>query len=440
MPGDKSISHRAALLNAVADGPAEVRHFAPGEDCRSTLRCLRQLGVPIVESSEQTLRVQGVGLDGLREAADILDCGNSGTTMRLLSGLLAGRPFLSVLTGDASLRSRPMGRVVEPLRQMGASIWGRDGDRLAPLAIRGGRLRGIRYALPVASAQLKSALLLAGLSASGPTELLEPAPSRDHTERMLAAMGARLTRDGESIRLEAPPERLAPLSLVVPGDTSSAAFWLALACAHPSARVLVRGVGLNPGRVGLLRVLRAMGASLRVQQERWEGGEPVGDLVAETSQLRAVEIGGDDIPSLIDELPLVAVLAAFAEGTTRVRDARELRFKESDRIVAMASQLQRLGVRIEAHDDGWTIVGPARLQDATLESFGDHRVAMALAVAALAGAGATLLDAECVTISYPEFWQHAHALGARLEAVAGGPPLTPSTSAQADDGPPASSP
>ncbi|MBI4492458.1 MAG: 3-phosphoshikimate 1-carboxyvinyltransferase [Chloroflexi bacterium] len=415
VPGDKSISHRAALLNAIAHGSAEVANYAPGDDCRSTLSCLQRLGVAIEVAGGGRVRVQGQGLDGLREPAEVLDCGNSGTTVRLLAGLLASRPFLSILSGDGSLRSRPMARVVEPLRQMGASIWGRDRDRLAPLAIRGGQLQGLTYRTPVASAQVKSAVLLAGLGADGPTEVIEPAPSRDHTERMLAAMGARVALAPGVVRLE-PTERLQPLSLTVPGDFSSAAFWLAAACLHPDASVVVRGVGLNPGRTGLLAVLEQMGARVRVEQPRLDGGEPVGDLVAESSALRAVDIGGATIPSLVDELPLLAVLACFARGTTRVRDAAELRYKESDRIAAMAAQLTRLGARIHEHPDGWTIEGPTRLQPAEVDSAGDHRVAMALAVAGLAGSGVTIQRADCVSISYPGFWADAAILGAQVHA------------------------
>jgi 3-phosphoshikimate 1-carboxyvinyltransferase len=420
VPGDKSISHRAAILNALADGDATVHNFLPGEDCLSTLEVLRALGVESelgLTGEAPALHVHGVGVRGLREAAGVLDCRNSGTTMRLMSGVLAGQPFLSVLTGDASLRTRPMARVAEPLRQMGAQIDGRDGGRLAPLSIRGGHLHGIRYALPVASAQTKSAILLAALFAEGETIVEEPAPTRDHTERMLAAMGAHIGGEGPAVRL-VPGDPLAPLSMRVPNDISAAAFWMIAAAIHPDAELRLTGIGLNPTRTGIIDALREMGTDLEVAEERQVGGEPVGDVVVRSSRLTGISVGGDIIPRMIDEVPALAVAAAFAEGTTEIRDAEELRVKESDRIASVASELRKLGVRVEEHDDGMTIEGGSRVIGANVTSAGDHRLAMALAVAALSAEGQTRLsDAEAVGISYPDFWSCLERLTASQRRI-----------------------
>jgi 3-phosphoshikimate 1-carboxyvinyltransferase len=418
VPGDKSVSHRSALLNALADGPASVERYSPGGDCRSTLECLRALGVDwqitAAEPEALSLRLEGRGLAGLSEPDRLLDAGNSGTTTRLLSGILAGQPFLSIVDGDQSLRSRPMLRIVEPLRAIGATILGRRGGNYLPLAISGGRLRGALHRPTVASAQVKSALLLAGLYGDAPTTVVEVAATRDHTERMLRAQGVRVEQDGLAVTVW-PPSRLEPVDVLVPGDFSSAAYWLVLACLHPDARLVVRGVGLNPGRTGLLDVLRSMGARITVEQERLEGGEPVGDLVAESSELRAAEIGGDLIPRLIDEVPLLAVAAALASGTTRIRDAAELRVKESDRLATTASELGRLGVTVREQSDGLEIVGQARFQPASVSSHGDHRLAMCLSVAGLAGAGVEVQQADAASVSYPGFWDQAAALGASVE-------------------------
>ncbi len=407
VPGDKSISHRAAIFNALADGDAVIHNFLPGADCRSTLHVLRALGIACTldESGETpVLHVRGMGVRGLREPDDVLDCGNSGTTTRLMSGVLAGQPFLSVLSGDASLRSRPMRRVVEPLRQMGARIDGRNDGALAPLAIRGGSLHGIRHAPSVASAQTKSAILLAGLFAEGETIIEEPAASRDHTERMLAAMGARLSRDGLAVRL-VPGASLAPLSMRVPNDLSAAAFWMVAAAVHPDAELRLTGVGLNPTRSGIIDALQQMGADLSVEEEREVGGEPVGDVVVRSSRLTGITVEGDLSLRLIDEAPALAVAAAFALGTTTLRDAAELRVKESDRIATVVRELRKLGARIEEHADGMTIEGGTPLRGAHVDSAGDHRLAMSLAVAALVAQGETRLsDAGAVDISYPDFW------------------------------------
>lgn len=332
VPGDKSISHRALLFNALAQGSARVRGFLDGEDCRTTLSLLRAMGVRIDEDGE-ALTVHGAGAHGLTEPAGILDCGNSGTTTRLLLGILAGQPFFAALTGDGSLRRRPMGRVTEPLRRMGAHIDGREGGTLLPLGVRGGALHGIEYALPVASAQVKSSLLLAALFADSPTTLTGRIDSRDHTERMLRAMGADVRKRGGAITLT-PGSPLVARDVEVPGDISSAAFWLVAGTAHPDAEITVTNVGVNPSRTGILDMLRMMGADIAVTNEREVSGEPVADLTARSSRLLGAEIGGDLVPRGIDELVVLAVAASVAEGTTTVRDAAELRAKESDRVTA----------------------------------------------------------------------------------------------------------
>jgi 3-phosphoshikimate 1-carboxyvinyltransferase len=412
-PGDKSISHRAAMLNALADGEAVVHNFLPGDDCVSTLEVLRALGVACdLDTSGDTtvLRVRGAGMDGLREASRVLDCGNSGTTMRLMSGILAGQPFFSVLDGDDSLRARPMKRIADPLREMGARIDGRAGGSLAPLAVRGGGLRGIRYRMPMASAQVKSAVLLAGLFAENETVIEEPGPARDHTERMLDAMGARIEREGPAVRLT-PGRRLEPLSMRVPNDISAAAFWMVAAAVHPDAELRITGVGVNPTRTGIIDALRAMGADLAVEEERVVGGEPVADIVVRSSQLEGTVVEGDLVPRLLDEAPVLAVAAAFARGVTEIRDAEELAVKESNRVATTVSQLQALGVRISERPDGMIIEGGSGISGGNGRSFGDHRLAMALAVAGLAGtAPVAIEDDECVAVSYPAFWQHLEAI------------------------------
>jgi len=416
VPGDKSISHRAAMFNALADGEATVENFLAGEDCLSTLAVLRSLGVDseLDTSSERPrLQVRGIGIDGLREPAEVLDCGNSGTTMRLMSGVLAGQPFHAVLTGDASLRARPMDRIATPLRQMGARIDGRDSGRFAPLSVRGGGLAGVRYPMPVASAQVKSAVLLAALFAAGATTVDEAEPTRDHTERMLAAMGAGVEREGPAVRLT-PGDRLRPLSMRVPNDISAAAFWLVAAVIHPDAELRLDGVGMNPTRTGIIDALRTMGADVAVEEERQVAGEPVADLVVRSSTLHGTIVDGAMIPRLIDEVPALAVAAAFAHGATEIRDAAELRVKESDRIASVVSELRALGVDITERPDGMTIGGGSGVRGGRGRSFGDHRLAMALAVAGLASRDGVIVDgAESAAVSYPEFWEH-------LDAVAGG--------------------
>ncbi len=405
VPGDKSISHRALILNAIAAGEARVSNLCPGADVASTARCLRAVGVEIApDEGAGSLRVRGVGLEGLQEPEQVLDAGNSGTTIRLLSGLLTGQPFFTTITGDDSLRARPMGRVVKPLRLMGGELWGRRGDTLPPLAIKGGGLKGIDYALPVASAQLKSALLLAGLFAEGPTTLREPSPSRDHTERMLLAQGADLRVDGATVTL-IPGRRLSPVDVNVPGDISAAAFWLVAAAIHPDAEITVRGVGVNPGRTGVLDALMAMGAELEVIPAGDQGGEPVADILARSSELRGVDIGGAMIPRLIDEIPVLAVAAAFARGKSRFMDAGELRVKETDRLHALAVELTRMGAAVRESPDGLTVAGGGGLRGARCLSHLDHRMAMSMAVAGLAASGETEVDDPGVAeISYPGFW------------------------------------
>ena len=409
LPGDKSISHRAVILNSLAKGEADIANFAPGRDCLATVSCLRALGVRIVRTGPPqlpALSVSATGERGLEEARNVLDAHNSATTMRLLGGLLAGQPFLSVITGDASLRNRPMGRVIQPLRLMGAGVWGRGGDSLPPLVIKGGRLRGVDFALPVASAQVKSAILLAGLFARGNTLVRQPVATRDHTERMLKRMGARLDSRGNSISLQPVTRPLVPLSLRVPGDISSAAYFLIAGAIHPNARIVVKDCGINPTRTGIIDVLLAMGARLKTDNDRLEAGEPLADIVVECSELRGIEVGGDIIPSLIDEIPVLAVAACVARGKTVIRDAGELRVKESDRIAAVAGELSRLGARIEPLPDGIIIHGGGQLSGTEVDSHFDHRLAMSLAIAGLVSGGETTIrHARAAEASYPSFWQ-----------------------------------
>ena len=415
-PGDKSISHRAALLNSIASGTSHVSNFCEGDDRDSMLRCLRGLGAKIVKhsscpvsESDECFRIEGHGAYALTEPASVLNAGNSGTTMRLVTGLLAAQPIFSVITGDRSLRSRPMRRIVDPLVQMGASIMGRSDGSLAPLAIRGGSLHGIEHDLEVASAQVKSAILIAGLFAKGETAVRQESPSRDHTERMMQAMGADLKADGPTITLRA--SELSSIDVRVPGDISAAAPWLVAACCHPDARIRLPGVGINPTRSGVLDVLRSMGARIKVENVREEEGEPLADLVAESSDLTATEIGGDLIPRVIDEIPALALAACFATGSTVIRDAAELRVKESDRIRATAVGLSALGARVEETQDGMVIHGGRSLEGAECDSFGDHRIAMAMGVAGLLARGeTTVTGAEAADVSYPGFWDTLHQL------------------------------
>ena len=406
-PGDKSISHRAAIFNAIADGEARVENYGTGADLASTLRVLRGLGTQIDRLDDGAFTVRG-GI--LTEPSDILNTGNSGTTTRLMAGVLAGQPFMSVMTGDRSIRSRPMARIVDPLRLMGANVDGRDGGRLAPLTFRGGSLHGIEYRMPVASAQVKSALLLAGLFAEGETTLEQPAVSRDHTELMFRSMGVQVIEDGLTVRVR--PGRLSAMDVTVPADISSAAYWLVAGVCHPDAEVRVRNVGVNPTRTGILDALAMMGADVSVENERTEGGEAVADLVARSSSLRAAEIGGDLIPRLVDEVPVLALAACFAEGTTVIRDASELRVKESDRLMASRVELSRSGAQVEELDDGLRITGGRTLRGATHRTYADHRIAMTMGVAGLLAAGETTVQsAQTASVSYPTFWDDLGSLG-----------------------------
>jgi len=418
-PGDKSISHRAAILNSLANGTARVTNFAPGADCASTLSCLRALGVRMetVSANPPTIEIHGVGVMGFTEPDTVLDAGNSGTTMRLLTGLLAGQAFFTVITGDASLCSRPMGRVIHPLRLMGARIYGRNRDTLAPLAIKGQELHGLDYTLPVASAQIKSAMLIAGLFSQqkGRTVVREPAVSRDHTERMLRAMGVKVTAEGPVVTLMPPAAPPKAIDVHVPGDISSAAYWLVLGAIHPNARVRIKGTGVNPTRTGIIDVLLKMGARLKAENERVINNEPVADLVVESSELTAAEIGGDLVPRLIDEVPVLAVAACLATGTTVIKDAAELRVKETDRIAFLVAELSKMGANVEELPDGIIIRGGGKLNGAECSSHGDHRIAMALGVAGAIANGETLIeDAGVVDISYPGFWQELERLTAHL--------------------------
>ena len=404
VPGDKSISHRALMLAAISRGRTDIRGFLPAVDCLATLRCLRAMGVQVDELSDSHLIVHGNGLQGLAEPEDVLDCDGSGTTMRLLAGILAGRPSCSILTGNAQLRQRPMSRITGPLRSMGATVHGRDNGRLPPLFIRGGHLKGIDYTLPVASAQVKSAILLAGMQASGRTTIREPGPARDHTERMLKARGAAITSDGNGVVSVTAGRDLAAVDVLVPGDISSAAFFIVAACLIPHSEIVLRDIGVNPTRTGILDVLRDMGADITLTEQRKIGGEPVADILVRSSALRATAIGGATIPRVIDELPLLALAASQAEGVTTISDAAELRVKETNRIDTTAKELRKLASKIEVQPDGFVIEGPTPLQGTHVDSQGDHRLAMTLAIAGLLARGRTVVhDTACIADSFPDF-------------------------------------
>ena len=408
VPGDKSISHRAAILCSLASGLSEIGNFSPGNDCLSTLSCLKSLGVRISkkESKALSLYIQGSASTSLQEARNVLNAGNSATTMRLLSGILAAQTFLSIITGDASLRARPMKRLIEPLQLMGAEIYGRCSNSLAPLVIRGKKLHGISYSLPIPSAQIKSAILLAGLFATGKTTIKQPQISRDHTERLLKQMGVEISINTGYISLTPLTKPLAALNLHVPGDISSAAYWLVAGAIHPNASIKVVNCGINPTRTGIIDALLAMGARIKLENRRLECNEPVADIYIESSRLRAIEIKGEIVPRLIDEIPILAVAACFAIGTTIIKDASELRVKESDRIAATVSELSCLGARIKALPDGMVIHGGIPLDGAEVSSHSDHRLAMSLAIAGLVAKGETIIEKPQVAeISYPDFWE-----------------------------------
>lgn len=409
VPGDKSISHRALLFSAVSEGTSTLRGLADGQDVCSTRRAIEQLGVEVADGGDGAVIVHGAGWDGMHEPAGVIDCGNSGTTIRMLAGILAGRPFRAVLTGDESIRRRPMARVVDPLTAMGAHIEGREQGSFAPLTIEGGALRGMRHVIPVASAQVKSAILLAGLQASGSTSVVEPSRSRDHTERLLAAIGVPIasgSSDGVNDggwETTVRPGNLSAFDLDVPGDPSSAAFFVVGALVTPGSDIVLLQTCLNPTRIAFLDVLRRMGAVIDVTQTGEAGGEPVGDVRVQYSALGSTVIEGDEIPLVIDEIPVLAVAAAFATGETRIRDASELRAKESDRIGATHQELSAAGVDVTPHPDGLTIRG-GRPKAAAFNSHGDHRIAMAMAVLANGCEGESSVgDWSAIASSYPAF-------------------------------------
>lgn len=403
VPGDKSISHRSIMLGAIANGVTTVRGFLRGEDNMSTMHAFRAMGVDIDDDGE-TIRITGRGLHGLQEPGDVLDCGNSGTTIRLITGLLSGQSFFSVVTGDQYLRKRPMKRVVEPLSLMGACIAGRKGGTLAPLAITGGGLKGIDYQSPVSSAQIKSSLMLAGLYADGETTVTEPSLSRDHSERMFRYFGASLDVNPNGVTVRGGVE-LTARDVTVPGDISSAAFFLVAALITPNSELLIKNVGVNPSRTGVIDILKEMGGDIQLIDERDVSGEPVADLLVRSSRLKGIAISGSVVPRAIDEFPAICIAAARAEGVTTVRDAKELRVKETDRITAMAVNLGKVGIAVTECEDGMDITGSDRLLGGTVDSSGDHRIAMSMSVAALVAAGPiTVTDIGCVATSFPTFF------------------------------------
>lgn len=408
IPGDKSISHRAVMFGALAQGTTRITHFLEGADCLSTISCFQAMGIHIQKNKDEVL-VEGKGLHGLQAPLDILDVGNSGTTTRLISGILAGQDFTSRLTGDASICQRPMGRIITPLSLMGAQITSQNQNGCAPLTIQGGHLHGIHYQSPVASAQVKSCVLLAGMYADAPTSVTEPVLSRNHTELMLNYFGAQVTSKGTTAAILPQPD-LKARDITVPGDISSAAYFIAAGLLVPGSEILLCNVGINPTRDGLLRVCQAMGGDITLLNVR-NDGEPTADLLIRSSSLHSTEIKGEIIPTLIDEIPMIAVMAAFAEGTTVIRDAAELKVKESDRIQVMTDNLTRMGADVEALPDGMIIHGGKPLHGATIDSHKDHRIAMSFAVAGgICEGSLTITDGECVNISYPEFYTDLYSL------------------------------
>ncbi|WP_409276301.1 3-phosphoshikimate 1-carboxyvinyltransferase [Neobacillus sp. SCS-31] len=409
VPGDKSISHRAVMFGAIAHGTTTVRNFLPGDDCLSTVSCFQKLGVTI-ETAGTDVKISGNGLEGLREYSGLLDVGNSGTTIRLMMGLLSGTPFVTRLTGDESIAKRPMNRVTAPLKEMGATIDGRENGKFIPITITGGRLKGISYSLPVASAQVKSAILLAGLQAEGETSITETAPTRDHTEKMIRLFGGKIKTSSNTVVIEG-GQKLYGTGVNVPGDISSAAFFLAAGSLVPGSEIILKNVGLNWTRTGILEVLEKMGADFSVMRSSGDTYEPSGDIVVKHSRLKGITIGGDLIPRLIDELPIIALLATQAEGETIIRDASELRVKETDRIETVAGELRKLGAEIETTPDGMIITGGTKLGNGTVTSHGDHRIGMMLAVAGLiCKSGIELHDTEAIAVSYPDFFIHLDSL------------------------------
>lgn len=406
IPGDKSISHRSVMFSSLGDKPVRITNFLQAQDCMSTIACMRALGVEIETLGPNELIVHGRGLHGLQEPEDVIDAGNSGTTLRLMMGILAPQPFLTTFTGDASLRKRPMGRVMQPLAQMGAKIVARGGGKFLPLTVvPSEKISGMHYQMPMASAQVKSAILLAGLYAEGETMVTEPYTSRDHTERMLEAFGVTLRREGTSVAVRGVKRLSSPERIEVPGDISSAAFWLVAASIIPGSALTLRNVGINPTRTGVLDVLRAMGADIEIVGERWSGKEPVADLCVRYAPLEGTAFGAQIMPRLIDEIPVLTVAAMFAKGHTTITGAGELRVKETDRLHAIATEFNKFNGSITGTEDGLIIEGGASFAAAPeCRSYHDHRIAMALAVAGAAGRGAVIEAPECVQISYPEFY------------------------------------
>ena len=408
IPGDKSISHRAVMFGALAKGTTRISHFLEGADCLSTIACFRSMGIEIERNGDEVL-VHGKGLHGLHAPERVLDVGNSGTTTRLISGILAGQRFSSELDGDDSIRTRPMKRIMTPLRQMGADIESMNGTGCAPLRINGKPLHAIHYDSPVASAQVKSCVLLAGMYGDGVTSVTEPYLSRNHTEIMLKYFGAEVSSEGTTASI-LPEPVLEARDIVVPGDISSAAYFIAAGLLTPDSEIILKNVGINPTRAGMLKICRAMGADITLLNENHEG-EPTADLLIRTSRLHGTDIGGADIPTLIDELPMLAVMSAFAEGTTTIRDAAELKVKESDRIATVTEGLRRMGAHVTPTDDGMVIQGGAPLHGAVIDSHLDHRIAMSFAVAGTVCDGVTdIQGADCVTISYPNFYRDLYQL------------------------------
>ncbi|MEH7460128.1 3-phosphoshikimate 1-carboxyvinyltransferase [Bacillus sp. JJ1127] len=414
IPGDKSISHRAVMFGAIAQGKTTIKGFLPGADCLSTIACFKEMGVEISQNGDEVV-VNGKGLEGLQEPKNVLDVGNSGTTIRLISGILANTSFHSCIQGDSSIGKRPMKRVTNPLRLMGAKIDGREEGTFTPLTIRGGSLKAIEYVSPVASAQVKSAILLAGLTAEGVTSVTEPHISRDHTERMLEAFGVTVTREGKTVKI-AGGQQLIGTDIQVPGDVSSAAFFLVAGAVIPNSKLVLQNVGMNPTRTGIIDVLKKMGAKLEIHSIHKDASEPAANITIETSSLQGIEISGEIIPRLIDEIPIIALAATQAEGITVIKDAHELKVKETNRIDTVVAELTKLGARIEATDDGMIIYGKSALKGGTVNSHGDHRIGMMLAIAGCIADNKTVLeDAETVGVSYPTFFQELSKLQTELE-------------------------
>ncbi|WP_078391160.1 3-phosphoshikimate 1-carboxyvinyltransferase [Shouchella patagoniensis] len=409
IPGDKSISHRAVMFGAMANGTTEVTGFLSGADCLSTIACFREMGVHI-EQKDDSVTIVGNGLDGLKEPKTVLDVGNSGTTIRLMLGVLAGRPFYSTIAGDESIASRPMARVTKPMKQMGTKIDGRDSGNKTPLSVRGGTLKAIDYVMPVASAQVKSAILLAGLQAEGRTSVTEANATRDHTERMLTAFGVSVEKEKNTICING-GQSLQATNVHVPGDISSAAFFLVAGCVVEGSRIEMKNVGLNPTRAGILKVLERSGANLTIHETSNNGGEPRGNVQISGGELTPFIIEGEEVPTLIDEIPVLAVLATQIKGTSIIRDAEELKVKETNRIDTVVGELAKLGADIEATDDGMIIRGGKPLTGGSVISHGDHRIGMALAIAALCAQGdVTLQEFDAVNVSYPRFFADLSSL------------------------------